>query len=91
MRPQFANTETSFGTSMNQLENTRSTGPLPAGGLSRWKTIEPFIPFSRETYRVKAIAGVVPKPIRLGGRMTVFCNDEINSWLANPNSNGSNK
>ena len=59
-------------------------GPLIPGGWSRWKDIAPFIPFSRETYRLKAKNGDVPRPVVYSGRITVYLNDEINQWLNHP-------
>lgn len=58
--------------------------PLPAGGVSRFKKIKPYLPVSRETWRLMGKAGRAPQPHRLGERCTVWRNDEVNAWLANP-------
>lgn len=59
-------------------------GPLIPGGWSRWKDIAPFIPFSRETYRLRAKTGYAPKPVNHGGRAAIYFNDEVNMWLNCP-------
>ena len=69
---------------MHDMNNTKASH-LSADGLSRWKDIEHLIPFSRETYRVRAKQGSVPQPIRLGPRISVYKNNEIIQWLSNPN------
>lgn len=70
---------------MASKENSNHVGPLPSGGWSRWKDIEPYFPFSRETYRLNAIAGTVPRPTQFGSRVSMYKNDDVNAWLLNPN------
>ncbi|WP_253947389.1 helix-turn-helix transcriptional regulator [Paraburkholderia xenovorans] len=65
-------------------EGGQPTGPLLPGGLSRFNDIKPYLPVSRETWRLMVIAGSAPQLIRLKPRSTVWHNDEVNAWLANP-------
>lgn len=58
------------------------TNLLPAGGLSRQKTIMPLVPFSSATLWRKVKAGQFPAPFKLSDNITVFRNDEINNWFA---------
>ncbi len=55
---------------------------LPAGGLSRQKTLMPLVPFSSATLWRKIKAGQFPAPFKLSDNITVFRNDEINIWFA---------
>ncbi|MFL9987136.1 helix-turn-helix transcriptional regulator [Paraburkholderia sediminicola] len=57
---------------------------LPLVGQSRWHQIEPFLPFSRETWRKLCRDGKAPTPTRLSERCTVWNNTEIHRWLADP-------
>ncbi|MBN6729732.1 AlpA family phage regulatory protein [Burkholderia multivorans] len=57
---------------------------LPEVGHSRWKQIEPFVGVSRETWRKLCRAGKAPRPIRLSPRCTVWSNDEMHAYLADP-------
>ena len=38
---------------------------LPKTGYSRWQQLEPFMPFSRETWRLLVQDGKAPKPTYL--------------------------
>jgi len=58
------------------------TNVLPAGGLSRQKTLMPYVPFSSATLWRKIKAGQFPAPFKLSDNITVFRNDEINAWFA---------
>jgi predicted DNA-binding transcriptional regulator AlpA len=58
--------------------------PLPPGQLSRFKQLQPYLPVSRETWRLLGNAGRAPRPIRLTERCSLWHNDEVNVWLANP-------
>ncbi|MFL9955306.1 transcriptional regulator [Paraburkholderia nemoris] len=58
-------------------------GLLP-GGLSRFNDIKPYLPVSRETWRLLGKAKRAPQPIRIKPRCTVWHNDEVIAWLANP-------
>ncbi|MFM0453901.1 transcriptional regulator [Paraburkholderia nemoris] len=57
---------------------------LLSGGLSRFKQIQPYLPVSRETWRLLGKAGRAPQPIRVNPRCTVWHNDEVLAWLADP-------
>lgn len=62
----------------------RHINTLPLVGHSRWSQIEPFVGVSRETWRKLCIEGRAPKPIRLSQRCTVWLNDEMHAYLADP-------
>lgn len=62
----------------------RHINTLPLVGRSRWSQIEPFVGVSRETWRKLCIEGRAPKPIRLSQRCTVWLNDEMHAYLADP-------
>ncbi|MCA8087522.1 helix-turn-helix transcriptional regulator [Burkholderia cenocepacia] len=57
---------------------------LPAMGLSKWAQIAPFIPCCRETWRKLVLAGKAPPAIRLSENCTVYKNEEIHRYLADP-------
>ncbi|MCM2544869.1 helix-turn-helix transcriptional regulator [Burkholderia glumae] len=57
---------------------------LPAMGLSKWAQIAPFIPCCRETWRKLVLAGKAPQAIRLSDNCTVYKNEEIHRYLADP-------
>ncbi|MFT4068952.1 helix-turn-helix transcriptional regulator [Paraburkholderia sp.] len=57
---------------------------LPNIGLSKWAQIAPFLPVGRETWRKLTIAGKAPAPIRLSEKCTVYKNQEIHRYLADP-------
>lgn len=59
---------------------------LPQGGLSTAKYILPLLPFGRTTLWHKCKNGKFPKPQRLNASVTVWRNDEVNGWLANPSA-----
>lgn len=74
-------------TSPAQPESAQSMPtPLLPGGLSRFNDIKPYLPVSRETWRLLVKAGRAPQSFRLNppSRCTVWQNDEVNAWLANP-------
>nr|WP_241161726.1 transcriptional regulator [Burkholderia gladioli] len=57
---------------------------LPAMGLSKWAQIAPFIPCCRETWRKLVLAGKAPQAIRLSETCTVYRNEDVHRWLADP-------
>ncbi|MGQ7939153.1 helix-turn-helix transcriptional regulator [Paraburkholderia sp. D1E] len=57
---------------------------LPAVGLSKWAQIAPFLPVGRETWRKLTQAGKAPPPIRLSEKCTVYKNEEVHKYLADP-------
>ena len=54
---------------------------LPADGMSRWKQIEPFSPFSREKFRQLVIAGKAPQPVKFSERCTAYPIPESLDWF----------
>ncbi|WP_229458025.1 helix-turn-helix transcriptional regulator [Massilia glaciei] len=61
-----------------------SSKTLPMDGMSRWKQIAPFAPFSREKFRQLVIAGKAPQPIKFSARCSVFKNRELHRFFADP-------
>ena len=59
---------------------------LPKGGLSTAKYILPLLPFGRTPLWHKCKNGKFPTPQRLNASVTVWRNDEVNEWLANPSA-----
>ncbi|CAJ3302599.1 phage transcriptional regulator AlpA [Burkholderia pseudomallei] len=57
---------------------------LPLVGFSRWHQIAPFLGVSRETWRKRCLEGRAPQPIQLTQRCTVWRNEEVHRWLADP-------
>jgi prophage regulatory protein len=57
---------------------------LPKDGVSRFNQIEPFLPFSKETWRKLVNAKKAPQPTKLGSRCTVYQNAEVHRWFADP-------
>lgn len=57
---------------------------LPLVGHSRWAQIAPFVGVSRETWRKRCLEGRAPQPIQLTLRCTVWKNEEVHAYLANP-------
>ncbi|TDV16297.1 helix-turn-helix transcriptional regulator [Paraburkholderia caballeronis] len=57
---------------------------LPLIGLSSWSQIAPFVGISRETWRKRCREGRAPQPIRLSRRRTLYRNEEVHRWLADP-------
>lgn len=59
-------------------------GSLPTVGMSRWRTLQLFVPISRESWRKLVNAGKAPRPVKLSGRCSMWPNAEIHRWLADP-------
>jgi len=57
---------------------------LPKDGVSRFNQLEPFLPFSKETWRKLVQAKKAPQPIKIGLRCTVYQNPEVHRWLSDP-------
>jgi len=57
---------------------------LPLEGKSRWRDIEPRVPFGHETFRKLGIEGKAPPPERMGIRLTMYDNKELHKFIANP-------
>jgi hypothetical protein len=57
---------------------------LPEIGMSRWQQLRHFVPLSRERWRQLVIAGKAPAPVRLTERCTMYSNQEVHRFLADP-------
>lgn len=57
---------------------------LPLDGMSGFKSIQPFVNMSRETWRKRCIAGTAPQPIHLSMRCVKYKNSEVHAFLADP-------
>ena len=71
-------------------ENTAREGyaakQIHPEGLYRWKEFADRIPFSRETWRKRVLAGTAPSPQNLGSTCTAWRGADILAWLKNPNT-----
>ena len=56
---------------------------LPTQGMSRAKTILPFLPFSRTTLHEWSRVGKFPACIKLSPSMAVWRNSDVIEWLEN--------
>lgn len=57
---------------------------LPIDGMSRWRQVAPFSPFSREKFRQLVNAGKAPPAVRLSERCTCYSNRELHRFFADP-------
>lgn len=57
---------------------------LKEEALYAWKDIAPFVSVSRETWRLRTLAGTAPQPIHLGKRSTRYRGSDVLAWLASP-------
>jgi prophage regulatory protein len=57
---------------------------LPLSGMSRFSQFKKFLPLSREKFRQLSHQGRAPKPIRMGSRLTMYSNQELHRFLADP-------
>lgn len=62
----------------------RKHDSLPRDGYSRWSELQRFIPLSRETVRLREMAGKFPRRIHLTERCAAWRNAEIHRWLTDP-------
>lgn len=69
---------------MNKSTACITPPAIPATGKSRWKSIKPFAPYSRETFRRLEKEGRAPKSERMGTRITFWDNAEVHRWLLDP-------
>jgi predicted DNA-binding transcriptional regulator AlpA len=53
-------------------------------GMSRFKNIQPFLPFSREKFRQLVREKKAPQPTYLGSRCAMYKNEELHKFLADP-------
>jgi predicted DNA-binding transcriptional regulator AlpA len=65
------------------MSNDKQT-KLPDIGWSRFSQFKQFLPFSRETFRKLVRDKKAPQPQRMGSRCTMYSNEELNKFLANP-------
>lgn len=57
---------------------------LPRIGMSRFSQFKKYLPLSREKFRQLSKAGKAPQAIRMGSRLTMYSNEELHRFLANP-------
>jgi predicted DNA-binding transcriptional regulator AlpA len=57
---------------------------LPKIGMSRFSQFKKYLPLSREKFRQLSKAGKAPRGIRMGTRLTMYSNEELHRFLANP-------
>jgi len=69
---------------MSNKNLVQETGTLPQIGMSRFSSFKGYLPFSREKFRQLSKAGKAPQPIRMGTRLTMYSNEELHRFLANP-------
>lgn len=62
--------------------NERKT--LPIDGMSRFRELQPFLPFCREKFRQLVKSGKAPQPVRFSERCTAYPNKEVHRFLADP-------
>lgn len=71
-------------TSEKANDGQRADPILPRVGLSTLRQFLPFSPIGRETIRKLCIAGKFPPAIRLSKTCTVYSNEQLHAWLADP-------
>lgn len=64
---------------------------LPEIGWSRFSQFKQFLPFSKETFRKLVRDKRAPQPLRMGIRCTMYSNQELNRFIANPSSYEANE
>lgn len=69
---------------MGNKDLSQETESLPKIGMSRFSQFKKFLPLSREKFRQLSKAGKAPQGIRMGSRMTMYSNEELHRFLANP-------
>lgn len=57
---------------------------LPAVGMSRWQQLQHIVPVSREKWRQLCLAGRAPAPVRISERCTMYSNEQVLRWIADP-------
>ena len=73
------------GTNMATTANIHtSPNSLPLVGMSRWQQLRHLIPVSRETWRQLVIAGKAPPAVKLSERCTMYSNEQVLRWIADP-------
>lgn len=69
---------------MGNKDLTMEAETLPKIGMSRFSQFKKFLPLSREKFRQLSKAGKAPQGIRMGSRLTMYSNEELHRFLANP-------
>lgn len=69
---------------MGNKNSNKEVETLPKIGMSRFSQFKKFLPLSREKFRQLSKAGKAPKAIRMGSRLTMYSNEELHRFLANP-------
>jgi len=69
---------------MSNKNSIQEVETLPKIGMSRFSQFKKFLPLSREKFRQLSKAGKAPQGIRMGSRLTMYSNEEIHRFLANP-------
>lgn len=64
---------------------------LPTQGMSRAKTILPFLPFSRTTLHEWSRDGRFPASIRLSPTVVAWQNSEVLAWIESHSTSLNNK
>lgn len=54
------------------------------GALYSWTEIEPFVRVSRETWRMRVIAGTAPPKVPTGARGIKYRGAEVLRWIDDP-------
>ncbi|WP_429437159.1 helix-turn-helix transcriptional regulator [Paraburkholderia youngii] len=78
MRARAANPQSAGSAHRSRFES------LPHNGYSRWKDLEPFVPFSRETLRKRELEGRFPRRVHISLRCCAWPNSELHRWFADP-------
>ena len=71
---------------MGNKNSIKEVEALPKIGMSRFSQFKKFLPLSREKFRQLSKAGKAPQGIRMGSRLTMYSNEELHRFLANPPS-----
>ena len=69
---------------MGNKDLNQEVETLPKIGMSRFSQFKKFLPLSREKFRQLSKAGKAPQGIRMGSRLTMYKNEELHRFLANP-------
>ncbi|WP_199508362.1 AlpA family phage regulatory protein [Psychrobacter immobilis] len=64
---------------------------LPVQGMSRAKTILPFLPFSRTTLHEWSRDGRFPASIRLSPTVVAWRNSEVLAWIESHSTSSNDK
>jgi len=73
-----------MATSLRTIKAITPHEVIPPTGKSRWSQIKPFIPVSKETFRLLSDKGLAPTRIKIGERIALYDNAELHRWLEDP-------